>query len=267
MTSDRLTFVVPVCGDSPYLEQCLESLAKQSVRCPVILSTSAPSQHQQRAAGRYGIAVVENPDGGNISADWNFAYGLAPTPFVTIAHQDDIYLEEYAGRCLELAGRFPDFLAVFSNYWELDAGRLRTSSAALLAKRLWLGAFCLRTRLRSAFWKKFLVAFGDPLCTPSAMLNKTAIGHNPFRRGFLSGVDWDLWQRLAERKGAFVYERRPLLVYRIHGHSVTAQAIRRGLRRKEDLSLLKKSFPGAVAHGLAVLYRAVLLLNRSSRRD
>ena len=82
----RHSFVVPAYGRSPYLEACLESLAAQVRKSPVIVTTPSPYPGLEALAARYGASLVVNPAGGGIGRDWNFALAQATTPWVTIAH-------------------------------------------------------------------------------------------------------------------------------------------------------------------------------------
>jgi glycosyltransferase involved in cell wall biosynthesis len=78
-------------GASTYLDECLASLAAQTVRIPVVVSTSTPFPGLEHVCERHGARLqVHGPNQG-ISHDWNVAYASATTDWVTLAHQDDIY--------------------------------------------------------------------------------------------------------------------------------------------------------------------------------
>ena len=91
MNNIKHTFVICAYKDSPYLEDCIRSLKAQEIKSELILTTSTPSEYIEKLANKYDIEFIVNKDGGNIGKDWNFAYKLAKTDLVTIAHQDDIY--------------------------------------------------------------------------------------------------------------------------------------------------------------------------------
>ena len=56
------------------------------------MATSTPNEWIQGLAEKYEIPLYINTGEGGIAQDWNFAYRQAKTDYITIAHQDDIYL-------------------------------------------------------------------------------------------------------------------------------------------------------------------------------
>ncbi len=68
------TFAICAYKASPYLEACIRSLLAQTVPSDIILCTSTPNDYIYQVADKYQIDVYVNEAGGNISADWNFAY-------------------------------------------------------------------------------------------------------------------------------------------------------------------------------------------------
>ncbi len=85
------TFVILAYKESQYLENCLQSVLKQTLPGKVLIATSTPNSHITQIAGKYNIGVCVNKNGGSIGKDWNFGYRLAQTKYVIIAHQDDEY--------------------------------------------------------------------------------------------------------------------------------------------------------------------------------
>ena len=95
------TFAVCAYKESPYLETCVRSLIRQSVRTKIIMTTSTPCGHIQRIADKYGIPLYIREGRSDIRDDWNFAYNRADTDWVTVAHQDDIYAPDYVKEFLK----------------------------------------------------------------------------------------------------------------------------------------------------------------------
>ena len=67
----------------------------QNVKSDIRIATSTPNEYIYNLANKYNIKVYVNegkkPENvSNIGFDWQFAYNIANTPLVTIAHQDDI---------------------------------------------------------------------------------------------------------------------------------------------------------------------------------
>ena len=90
------TFAICAYKDSPYLDVCIHSLKKQSVKSKIILCTSTPSPFLEAMAKIHDIPLYVRNGKSDIQDDWNFAYEKAYTRLVNIAHQDDCYNRDYA---------------------------------------------------------------------------------------------------------------------------------------------------------------------------
>ena len=89
------TFAVCAYQESPYLEECIKSLKKQTIKSNILIATSTPNDYIKGIADKYTIPYYINKGEGGITQDWNFAYSCAKTKYITIAHQDDIYEKDY----------------------------------------------------------------------------------------------------------------------------------------------------------------------------
>lgn len=90
------TFAICAYKDSPYLDACIHSLKRQSVKSKIILCTSTPSPFLEAMSKIHDIPLYVREGKSDIQDDWNFAYEKADTRLVTIAHQDDCYHRDYA---------------------------------------------------------------------------------------------------------------------------------------------------------------------------
>ena len=109
------TFVICAYKESAFLEECILSLKKQTVRSNIFIATSTPNKYIEDIAEKYGIVVMANQGQGGITQDWNFGLSKVKTRYATVAHQDDIYEPEYAEKIIEDNG-FPKELVI--NYDE-----------------------------------------------------------------------------------------------------------------------------------------------------
>lgn len=263
-TADH-AFVVPAYGDSPYLGECLQSIVEQTAAgSRIVVATSTPSPHIADVAQRFGVPVAVNPRRANIGSDWNFALAAANASLVTIAHQDDFYRPDYVARMREALDRTPDASIAFSDFVETTAAGLRPLHVNLRVKRyLTRRAFGPNAVIRDRRAKRGLLAFGNPLCCPSVVVNRALLPHFAFTESLHSNLDWEAWLRLAEQAGAFVYVREPLVVRRIHAHSETSAAIADRRRRDEDRAMFARLWPGPIAALFAALYQASYFANRT----
>lgn len=258
------SFVVLAHGRSPFLRACLGSLREQSDRSPILVSTSTPSAFVEDAVRDYGVELRVAPPGGGMAGDWNTGLDAAATPWVTLAHQDDVYLPEYGARLKSALARYPRALLAFTGYRELtsDGPRERTLNLAVKAALL-AGGFLGRESIESRWRKRALLAFGSPIPCPSVALHRERLGEFRFSRENRVNLDWVAWLSLAERAGAFVRIDEILMEHRIHEDSETTAGVSDGTREREDYQCFRTVWPKPVAAALAALYRLSYRSNRT----
>lgn len=249
------TFVVCAYGESPYLEECVRSLAAQTVPTRVIMATSTPNALVERIAREAGVPLYLSDGAPGIARDWNHALSRVTTPLATIAHQDDTYAPRYVERMLEGMGRASRPLIFFTNYGELRDGAEVDDNALLRVKRLLLRrlvrAGCASDRVAV---KRGILSFGSSICCPSVTFNLPLLPDPPFVSTMRSNLDWEAWERFSRLDGSFVYDPEVLMHHRIHEGSETSALIRDNTRTAEDLAMLEKFWPRPVARALNALY-------------
>ena len=114
--SEMHTFVVCAYKESPYLENCLKSLKNQTVKSSIIMTTSTPNVFIKSLAEKYEVPLWIREGKSDIRDDWNFAYNKANSKYVTIAHQDDVYHEDYVKCLLDKVSNHQNGLMYFSDY-------------------------------------------------------------------------------------------------------------------------------------------------------
>lgn len=249
-------FVVPVYGRSPHLRDCLASLCAQTVPSPIVIATSTPWEGLEAVAAEFGARLAVHSPNAGIGRDWNFALEQSSTTWVTIAHQDDLYLPDFAERTLAVAARHEDAILVATGYAELlePSGVRRDLSPMLAVKRLLMElGFLGRAAVASGGAKRRLLRFGCPIPCPSVSLRIDRDGLR-FREDLKVDLDWEAWLRLAARPGAFAYDRRVLMLHRIHRDSETSAGVRAGVRASEDRMMFEALWPAPIAHVLAKVY-------------
>ena len=248
------TFAICAYGESPFLEECIQSVLDQTVRTEVLLATSTPNPHIRELCGKYDIPMYINEEGGGITHDWNFAYRKAETNCVTITHQDDVYHRQYAEEMLRILESPGQTLLYFTDYAELRNGGIVTDNLNLRIKRSML--FPLRNRFlqNRIFVRRRILSFGSPICCPSVTFVKANCPDPVFQHDFRSDEDWQAWERLSRLKGAFVYNAKILMYHRIHEDSETSKIIGEDLRKQEDYIMFRKFWPAPIAGALTKLY-------------
>jgi len=248
------TFAIPAYKESPYLEECVLSLKKQTVKSHILIFTSTPSEFIENISRQYNVPLVVNNIEPCIALDWSFAYNNIETEFVTLAHQDDFYMPTYTESCLKTADSSKPII-IFTNYIEEFEGKFRESNLLLLVKRLMLMPFFIfKVSLRSSFMKKLLLSFGNPISCPTVMYNKKRIGKFDFNSALSMNLDWEANFRFAEMAGDFVYVNKKLIMRRIHKDSETTNALQTQKRHYEDQLLFEKVWPAYVVKILLKSY-------------
>ncbi len=258
------TFAIPVYRSAPHLEALVGSLRAQSgVASQILLATSTPSSELQDFARRAGLPLHLNPRRGGIAADWNFAFDAARTGLVTLAHQDDLFAPGYVARLSDALQRHPDAVIGFSDYTEHTPRGARPVNINLRIKRaLRRRAFGARECLSEPRDKLRLLSLGNPICCPSVMFNRAALGEFHFPQGWETNLDWMAWAGLARGPGAFVYVPDRLVSKGVHAGSETTATILNQARAREDRAMFEVFWPTPVAVALTAVYKLGYLANR-----
>ena len=258
---EQHTFAVCAYKESPFLDDCLRSILGQSVRSSVLLATSTPSTFLEGVAFKFGIDLYVRDGVPGIADDWNYAVSCAKTPYVTIAHQDDIYEPEYAKEAIHAFSATSNGLLYFSDYGEIRSGKRRSHTALASVKRAMLLPYRSKRLSCSPFWKRLPLSFGNPICCPAVTYNVGRLPSPLFVEGFRSNLDWDAWERFSRLDGAFLYRPRVRMYHRVHEGSETSACIVDDVRVKEDLAMLERFWPYSIARTINGLYEKAQRLN------
>lgn len=259
-TADSHIFALCAYKESPFLEECIGSLLTQTVQTSCIICTSTPNEHISDVAERWGFQLYVRDGQPNIADDWNYAIdcalGECGKQLVTIAHQDDIYLPEYAQAMLEAVNGVDRPLIFFTNYGEIRDGSKIDDNKLLNVKRSMLAPLKGAHFKNSRFVRRRILAFGSAICCPSVTICTDNVGLPVFEKGMKSNLDWQAWERISRDKGAFLYDPRILMYHRIHEESETSNLIKDDTRTAEDLFMYEQFWPKPIAHLLNKGYAA-----------
>ncbi len=247
------TFVICAYQESPFLEECIQSLLRQTVRSELIMVTSTPNGFISCLAEKYEIPCRVNSGDRGIVQDWNFAYKQAATKYMTIAHQDDVYSKVYTEVMLREMGRAERPLIGFTDYAEIRKGKIVKENTMLKVKRLMLLPLIFNGFQKSRFIRRRILSFGCPICCPSVTFNKEILPDTIFKVGYRSDEDWQAWEKLSRLKGDFVYCKQTLTFHRIHEESATTAIIGGKVRAKEDFEMFCRFWPVSIAKVLVKL--------------
>lgn len=254
-TEDDHTFVICAYKESAFLEECIESLEKQNKKSKILLATSTPNDYIKDIARRHGLEVNVNTGEKGLAGDWNYAYSIADTNLITIAHQDDVYLPAYSESIIRAFNESKNPLIAFSDYGELRNGKPVYKNKLLKIKRILLLPLRIKAFHKSIFVRRRVMSIGSAICCPAVSFYAPALPKKIFTSEFKSNSDWQAWERLSKRKGEFIYVKTPLMLHRIHHESTTSQIIEDDNRGQEDYAMFCKFWPKSIARLISGVYK------------
>jgi len=251
-------FVISAYGESPYLKDCIASLKAQTVPGEIFMCTSTPSEYLTRLAEENGIPLFVREGASSLKEDWNFCVKTAKEAgahLLTIAHQDDVYLPDYAKTVLQAATVKTSL--IFTAAENIDAEGKIIDGGAEKVKRV------LRWPLNVGLGKtktgrKMTLAFGNAIPCPACTYN---LDHcmKPGEKIFTSDskfvIDWDTLADLAGEEGSFVYVKTPGVRIRLHEGQETAHLMKENARQAEELRMMERFHTKAVAKLLMRFYK------------
>lgn len=249
------SFSVLAYKESPYIEEAIQSLKNQSLETNIYVCTSTPSKFLEEMCQKYDVSLHVNVSGKKgVASDYDFAFSTPKTPYVTLVHQDDIYLPNFAKATVEAISTYPKSMLLFSDYLEVDDNAKQYKGVLI-----WIKKFLLFTNygfglsMSGEFRKRFLLALSNPICSPSVTFNRELIGEYNFPEAYRFTIDWAAWKEFSKLEGAFTYIPKELLLHRIHPDTETALGIQDNRRFQEDLSQYREYWPEPVAQVLSRL--------------
>ena len=123
-----------------------------------------------------------------------------------------------------------------------------------MVKRTMLLPLHLKIFHNSIFVRRRVLSFGCPICCPSVTFVKDNLPDQIFFPGFRSDEDWQAWELLSRKRGAFVYCNRILMYHRIHDGSETSAILGDSARGNEDFQMFCKFWPKPIARLLTRAY-------------
>lgn len=250
------TFVVLAYKESKYLEDCIKSVLNQKVKSNVVIATSTPNDYIKKIAKKYKLDIFENKsEKKGIGYDFDFAKNVGKTPLVTIAHQDDIYDNNYSEEIIKAYNKNKKSIIIFSSYYEIrKEGKVYKNTNLKIKKILLL-------RLKIHWWSKFkyikrsALRYGCAICCPAVTFVNDNCPKNVFESDMKCDIDWLAWERLSKEKGYFYYIKKPLMGHRIYDESTTSKVLKDNGRTKEDYEMFCKFWPKFIAKRLTKIYQ------------
>lgn len=248
------TFVVLAYKESPYLENCIQSVLNQKYKSEVVIATSTPNDFIDSLAKKYKLKVMVNKEHRSIGGDFDFAISVAKTSLVTVAHQDDIYDHLYSQNIVCFYNKYPNALILFPYYYEIKGENKIYRNTNLIIKKILLFPLKIKILGKFRFLKRFVLRFGNPIGCPAVTFNTKKISLPLFEYDFKCNIDWHAWETLSQKKGFFILISEPLMGHRVHDKSTTTELIQNRTRTKEDLVMFQRFWPTFIAKWINHFY-------------
>lgn len=255
MNNNLHTFVVLAYKESNYLEECIKSVLNQSIKSNVVIATSTKNDYITNVAKKYKLKLIVNKEQKGIGYDFDFALNCVNSKLVTIAHQDDIYEEDYLKNILEYYNKYNDSIILFTDYFEIRKKKKVFNNRNLKIKKLLLKPLKLHKLTKFKFIKRLSIRFGCAICCPSVTFNKELCPKKVFSSKYKSNVDWFAWEKLSLLKGRFIYISKSLMGHRIHEDSETSNVLNNNIRINEDREMFNKFWPKFITNILIKFYK------------
>lgn len=248
------TFSICAYKESPYLERCIKSVVKQTEPTNVIICTSTPNKHIDNLAKKYNIPVYVREGKSDIRDDWNFAYEVAETEYVTITHQDDIYHKNYAKEMSKYVEKYPDTIIAMTDYKIINEDNKARGDIALIIKMILKLPLRIPVLADRRSVKLAVQSLGNAICCPSVCYHKELIqwqrevelagGYVPlFQSEMKYALDWETFYDLAKLVGRFTYIPKMLFYYRMHEGTTTKKCLKDNRKTEEEIMMFKKFWP------------------------
>ena len=234
------TFAICAYKESPYLEECINSILDQSIKSNIIIASSTKNKHIDNLAKKYKIKVHYRSGKSDIQDDWNFAVSCSKTELVTVVHQDDVYDKYYLENILS-NNTGKELMFSTDNYYYINGESKNQKN--LKIKRLL--KFPLRIPgLSNIKWiRKMTLSLGNTIQCPSVTYNKKLIKGDIFTSDLKFSLDWDTFLKIYKMKGKIKYIPLKLISFRISNEATTKKCMENDIRIKEDNIMFKKFWP------------------------
>lgn len=249
------TFVVCAYKESPYLEECVQSLVNQFVKTNIIMTTSTPCEYIQAVADKYRIPLYVRDGKSDIRDDWNFAYNHAKTDWVTIAHQDDKYDKDYIKEFLQTIEKYDSPVAFVTDYMPIKNGEIGQRDINSKIRRILRKPLKNKKMAGMRFWKRAVLSLGNSICCPTVTYHKAVLGNSYFTSELKYNIDWDTFLKLAEETGTIAYIEKPLTFYRVHDGATSKEFIENHRREVDDRIMFEKFWPKWVVEIIMHFYK------------
>ncbi|HEY0142006.1 MAG TPA: glycosyltransferase [Thermoanaerobaculia bacterium] len=236
----RVTIAVPTFNGARFLSETLASLRSQTLPPAdlVVLDDASSDDSAAVAASMPEVRVIRSAERRGLAANWNAALALCETPYLVLAHQDDVYEPRFAETLVAALEAHPRAAAAHCKASTIDEhGRPFTHPAGLYKERFWPRDAAIVEREPAA--ELAILRQGNYVIAPSAILRMSIVRQlGPFDTRYAFVTDWEYWLRASLAGHTLVGVVERLVRFRRHEATATRDSERSLRRYEEELELL-----------------------------
>lgn len=258
----KTSVVMPTYNGAAYLEETLRSLVGQSPGLYEVLliddgSTDRTLEIARAFQSSLPLRIIERPRIGNWVVNTNLGICESRGEFVTILHQDDLWLpgrlQSFAD-CLAKNSDCEIFLNS-SRYIDQRGRGIGLWTAPLPPDRSMSGA-----AVREKLIVQNFISMPGPIFRRSLLSPEIESTGAPLDSTLWYTADWKLWLTLTDR-GNWFYHADPLSCFRVHGASLTARAVVDEEYKNQFLQVIERFAPAGDTAVDAAERRALALFS------
>lgn len=240
--SRAVTVAIPVFNGARFLDRTIESLLAQTHRELTIVCLDDGSTDKSVEIARSfrdeRLSVICNETRLGLAGNWNAAFANAKTPYLVIAHQDDVYEPPFVEIAAQLLDEHPRAFAAHTRATYIDEhGKAIESAASQFKDRFWPADEPYEREPRQ---EMRALHDGNYIICPSAMYRMGAVREiGPFNENYRFVTDWEYWLRGLHQGFTIVGTHARLVQWRRHEDSTTRQEEATLRRYDEELALLE----------------------------
>jgi glycosyltransferase involved in cell wall biosynthesis len=282
MNQPLLHVMIPVYGESPYLEQTLTSILENLPRNIPVTIVEDPSDSKKvlviikKFIDR--VSYVINPDRLGVSGNFNKCAELSSGVYTQIIGSDDLFLSNPELLMIDKIkeGNSP---VAFIPKAKVIHDTSFMSPADIFKAAIKPKIYRDRKVLVSSFAKTILI--GDWPYFPSIIWSTKFLLENPFSSKFESAMDLDLFVRMIGSNETLYYLNTFTISYRRHKESQSTVLLQTGKRFLEEFECHKKAIQISARKGLKTeklfanvavsvrlhtFYKAIMLINKNPQK-
>ena len=267
----RVSVIIPAYNQARFLADAVNSVLAQTCRdFEIVIVDDGSTDETPTVAQGFFDAAPWDAAGSNrvrlfrqenrgLAGARNTGIRQARGEFIALLDSDDLWLPGFLEKMLALAGDHPEAAVLYCGWRYVDeGGRLLPEAPHLTV----IPPMEMHARMLRA----------NQLNVCTVLLRREAVLQaGLFDESFRRLEDWDLWLRLLEEVCTFVGLKEPLVLYRLHGSSLSADAAE---MKRVSTRLVEKHFgppdgPSAswpaekrLAYGGMYRYHAITALSR-----